>query len=83
MEAQTVDTLPPWPGPLSCGPPHLRPIVRRMAVADCDREKPRNTTVTVCLYTPNLRKVSGRLAPQGLSAPRYSPARPCVVASCR
>jgi hypothetical protein len=41
MEAQTVDTLPPWPGPLSCGPPHPAADRAQNGGVDCDREKPR------------------------------------------
>jgi hypothetical protein len=64
------------------GPPHLRQIVRKMAVQIATEKSRGNTTVTVPVH-PNLRKVCGRLAPRVLSAPKYSPAKRCAAAWCR
>lgn len=64
------------------GPPHLRQMVRKMAVRIAT-EKAAATPLSPCPCTPSLRKACGRLEPQGSSGLKYSPAKLCAVGSYR
>jgi hypothetical protein len=65
------------------GPPHLRQIVRKMAVQIATEKSRGNTTVTIPVhpeFAKSLRAARGRL---GSSGPRCSPANGYAAESCR